>query len=75
MWKIFSISYRDGRLIEMWKEKKIIEFFPTIAQVWKRSSISYKGWRIIEMWKEKKSMELEFVSNYTEIFHKLKCGR
>jgi hypothetical protein len=22
MWKRFSISYRDGKIIEMWKEKK-----------------------------------------------------
>jgi hypothetical protein len=32
MWKIFSISYRDGRLIEMSKEKKSIEFFPTVKK-------------------------------------------
>jgi hypothetical protein len=27
MWKRFSISYRDGRIIEMWNEKKSMEFF------------------------------------------------
>jgi hypothetical protein len=29
MWNIFSIFYRDGRLIEMWKEEKNIDFFPS----------------------------------------------
>jgi hypothetical protein len=32
MWKRFSISYRDGRIIEMWKVKKSMEFFPTLQK-------------------------------------------
>jgi hypothetical protein len=32
MWNIFSIFYRDGRLIEMYEEEKNIEFFPTIKK-------------------------------------------
>jgi hypothetical protein len=31
-WKRFAISYRIGRDIKMWKEKKSIEFFPTIQK-------------------------------------------
>jgi hypothetical protein len=27
VWKRFAISFRDGRIILMWKEKKTMEFF------------------------------------------------
>ena len=36
------LNLRDGRLIEMWKEKKSIEFFPTV----KKSSTT-EMWNII----------------------------
>jgi hypothetical protein len=32
MWNIFSIFYRDERLVVMWKEEKNIEFSPTIKK-------------------------------------------
>jgi hypothetical protein len=32
MWNIFSTFYRDGKLLERWKEEKNIEFFPTIKK-------------------------------------------
>jgi hypothetical protein len=32
MWKRFSLSYRDGRIIEMWKVKKSMEFFPNLQK-------------------------------------------
>ena len=51
--------------------KYISETFST--EMWKLFAISYRGERMIEMWKDKKSIQL--LSNSTEIFHKLKCGR
>ena len=43
MWKRFAKSYRGGRIIEMWKEKKKWNFFQMYTnlpqtEMWKKTS-------------------------------------
>ena len=72
MWKTFLISFSDERIIEMWKEKKIWEFY---SRNYSRNFLQ------TEMWKGKKSIQilhkmicgrLSHIKTHSTI--QLKCG-
>jgi hypothetical protein len=74
MWKRFSISYRGGRIIEMWKEKKSMEFFQPYrnlpqTEMWKITSYQKTFLKFVKL---NCGRDLQYPTGVEEL---LKCGR
>ena len=69
MWKRFAISQRVGRIIEMLKEKKNVDFFLTY-----RNLPQTEMWQIISYWNTflNCGRDLQYPTGVEEL---LKCGR
>jgi hypothetical protein len=74
MWKRFSISYRGGRILEMWKEKKSMEFFQPYrnlpqTEMWKITSYQKTFLKFVKL---NCGRDLQYPTGVEEL---LKCGR